>query len=394
MADYIALNPYLRRYGLTPEPQQAYRRYILANRQLGTGAGPIGVDMRPNAVPMGMNPMQSGSEPSGINPKPSAPSDVQLVRADGSPPAAASDNAGSGAPPVSETPATNAPAEPDRRSLESIFGVPNYTPMPNAGLPRPAPNYSPMPDSPPSRPIPNKPAKITDARKAGYSPAEVVDFLALSDPNVQTARNAGFTDEEILNHLAPPPPPPPSMTRQVLDGVGDAISAIGDVASTGRNWFETRGNRMFGNAAGLPREFVENSGVGRVMPSVMPYARKYLPTGDEATNYIRRRGGIFPTANRDEIQKARREGRELPPVPPETNQPGRWGKVVDGAVEGVLGAALTRTPPRWSPLMVGGLSGAGSALLRDIARRRAQEPGTDSQRSGYSFGDLFNRGGR
>ncbi|HEX9328534.1 MAG TPA: hypothetical protein VF915_18550, partial [Reyranella sp.] len=87
---------------------------------------------------------------------------------------------------------------------------------------------------------------------------------------------------------------PRSVGRQVLDGVGDAVSTVGNAASTFNDWFETRGNRAFGNAAGLPRSVVENSGIGQVAPSVMPYARKYLPTADEATNFIRRNGGIFP----------------------------------------------------------------------------------------------------
>jgi hypothetical protein len=387
--DYIALNPYLRRYDLTPEQQQqAYDRYVLANAQVGTGAGTTDADMRPNAVSLAMNPVQPDAAPSEMNSPPPALRDVQLAGADEPSPPAASDSAGNGMPPVSETPATDTSAEPDRRSLETIFGYPNYTPMPDAGLPRPAPNYTPMPRSLPARLIPDKPAKIDEARKAGYPASQIVDFLAQSDPNIQIARDAGHRDEEILNHLAPPPSPP-SMGRQVLDGVGDAISAIGDAASAAGGWLETRRDRTFGNAAGMPRAIVEHSGIDRVMPSVMPYARKYLPTGDEATNYLRRPSppwsGIWS-------EDARKEWENIKDRPkPEVNLPGRWGKIVDGTVEGVLGAALTRTPPNWSPLMIGGFSGAGSALLRDIARRYAQEDGRDSQRSGYSFGDLFNR---
>ena len=182
--------------------------------------------------------------------------------------------------------------------------------------------------------------------------------------------------------------PPRSVGRRVLDGVGDAVSAVGDAASTYNDWFETRGNRAFGNAAGLPRTVVENSGIGQVAPSVMPYARKYLPTADEATNFIRRNGGIFPVRGRRLLLT---NGADAS-VPPETNLPGLWGKTVDGVVEGVLGAALTRTPPNRLPLMMGAFTGGGSALAREIARRFAQrEDSPRPQQSPYGFGDLFNR---
>jgi hypothetical protein len=176
-------------------------------------------------------------------------------------------------------------------------------------------------------------------------------------------------------------PPPGSVGRRVLDGVGDAAKAVGDAASTFSDWRETRGNRVFGNMAGLPRAIVESSGIGEMVPSLMPYVHKYLPTPDEATNFIRRNGGIFPVRG----QKLFQPGAS---VPPETNLPGRWGKAIDGIVEGVVGAALTGTPPS-RLLMMGGFTGVGSALARERARQREQRE--NSQQSPYGFGDLFNR---
>ena len=229
------------------------------------------------------------------------------------------------------------------------------------------------------------------------SPSPLSDRERLLRPGRGEQNYSPWNREQELPSGPPPssgggridsPVPPRSVGRQVLDGVGDAVSAVGDAASTFNDWFETRGNRAFGNAAGLPRTVVENSGVGQVVPSMMPYARKYLPTADEATNFIRRNGGIFPVRGRKLLLT---NGADAP-VPPETNLPGLWGKTVDGVVEGVLGAALTRTPPNRLPLMMGAFTGGGSALAREIARRYAQrEDGPRPQQSPYGFGDLFNR---
>lgn len=379
MADYIALNPYLRRYDFKPEQQQqAYDRYVLANAQVGTGAGTTDADMRPNAV---------SSE---INSPPPAPRDVQLAGADEPSPPAASDGAGNGTPPVSETPATDTSAEPDRRNLETIFGYPNYTPTPSAGLPRPAPNYTPMPGGFPARPIPDKPAKIDEARKAGYPAPQIVDFLAQSDPDIQVARVAGNKDEEILNQLAPPP----SLGHRVMNGIGDAASAAGDAIQAGRDWLETRGNKAFGSAAGLPRTLAEISGIGWLAPGVMPY----LPTAQDATNYIRRDGGIFPTRQNDGYWRAPIENRRPPArsLPPETNLAGVWGNIVDASVEGLLSTMLTGSPwtaltklPNAPALMRGVATSLGSDAARWIARTHDPKNGTNSENRAPAFGYPF-----
>ena len=181
---------------------------------------------------------------------------------------------------------------------------------------------------------------------------------------------------------SPAAPPSPSIGRRVLDSVGDAVATTYD-------WLETRGNRAFGEPAGLPRSIVENSGIGHVMPSVMPYTRKYLPTADEATNFIRRHGGIFPVRGHD-ITK----GVEAP-ARPETNLPGLYGKTADSIAEAAIRAALLRMPPSGVPLAFGALTGGGGAYLRELDRRAkqrdAQENSARLYRSGYGFGDLFNR---
>lgn len=46
-------------------------------------------------------------------------------------------------------------------------------------------------------------AKIAQARKAGYSDAEIVGFLSKNDQKVQQAKAAGYNDADIIGHLSP-----------------------------------------------------------------------------------------------------------------------------------------------------------------------------------------------
>lgn len=47
-------------------------------------------------------------------------------------------------------------------------------------------------------------AKIEQARKAGYSDAEIVGFLSKGDQKVQTAMSAGYDPSEIIGHISKP----------------------------------------------------------------------------------------------------------------------------------------------------------------------------------------------
>ena len=47
------------------------------------------------------------------------------------------------------------------------------------------------------------PLKLQQARDAGYSPKEIADYLAASNPKINDARSAGYNDDEILDHLMP-----------------------------------------------------------------------------------------------------------------------------------------------------------------------------------------------
>ena len=47
--------------------------------------------------------------------------------------------------------------------------------------------------------------QINTARRAGYSDAEIADFLKQRDSNVGKALEAGYSAEDVMKHLAPPP---------------------------------------------------------------------------------------------------------------------------------------------------------------------------------------------
>lgn len=99
-------------------------------------------------------------------------------------------------------------------------------------------------------------AKIHEAKKAGYSDAEIADFLATSNPKVQAARDAGYKDSEIVSHLAGPGP---SLGRRALDAVGDVASEVGDFAKRAGEYRDTRLAGITGGIVGLPRAAADAS---------------------------------------------------------------------------------------------------------------------------------------
>ncbi|NBT32894.1 MAG: hypothetical protein EBT13_13615 [Rhodobacteraceae bacterium] len=69
--------------------------------------------------------------------------------------------------------------------------------------------------------------QIEQARKAGYSDAEIADFLKQKDPKVAKALDSGYQPQEVLSYLTrsvTPSPPPPGMRRV---GPGDIPTASG-----------------------------------------------------------------------------------------------------------------------------------------------------------------------
>jgi hypothetical protein len=171
------------------------------------------------------------------------------------------------------------------------------------------------------------PAKINEARKAGYSDQEIADFMAASNPKIVTAREAGYSDREILDHFAPPPSP----GRQALD-------AVGDFADRSAGYLRTQGNKMLGGVAGLPRMALEGidwigkkdaeaGGTGARVPESV---KNLLPTPQEATAAMNRpqipTSALWDDAALEDWKKTART-----PRPELTINP-----VVDAAVQGAM----------------------------------------------------------
>lgn len=84
-------------------------------------------------------------------------------------------------------------------------------------------------------------AKIAQARKAGYSDAEIVGFLSKSDQKVQQAKAAGYNDADIIGYLSPakvaaksaaPPAAKPAAKSPAKPTAGQFASGLG--AALGR----------------------------------------------------------------------------------------------------------------------------------------------------------------
>lgn len=138
------------------------------------------------------------------------------------------------------------------------------------------------------------PSKITEARKAGYSDAEIADFLATSDPKIQQARDAGYKDEEIVGHLAGPGP---SLASRALDAVGDGYR-------TATNYRDTQFAKAMGGLAGLPRMVAEGihgaadaagHAIGAMGPEEStPNPLSFLPSAESSTKFMLDRAKVLP----------------------------------------------------------------------------------------------------
>jgi hypothetical protein len=70
--------------------------------------------------------------------------------------------------------------------------------------------------------------QVNTARRAGYTDAEIIDHLKGSDAKVATALDQGYTADEILSHIAPMPTMGEKLTRATGITLGGmAPSAIG-----------------------------------------------------------------------------------------------------------------------------------------------------------------------
>lgn len=109
--------------------------------------------------------------------------------------------------------------------------------------------------------------QINQARRAGYSDAEIVDFLKQRDPNVGKALESGYKPEEVLGYLAPKP----TLIEQGARQTG--IAARGAAPST----IGATGGALLGAALGGP----PGAGVGALAGSL------YVPMADALASAYR-----------------------------------------------------------------------------------------------------------
>ena len=326
MADFFDQNPYLRRYQITPEQQQAYGRYILARMRGGAGVYPSQAGMPPQPLVAGPAPGvgigATGFDSQPPRAVPFRPLAMQPTGAGEPSVPAQRDSVASDTPPVSETPPTGASVQPDR------------PPTPNPGLqgslPAPLPVGAMQPNGFAVHPNPNAPTNMP------VSPASMQ----------------------------------PSAGRRALDEVGNILS-------TDINWLETRASKLLGGIAGTPRKLTEGAeaaaqyfGVPPDRLAFLSAYKKYLPTDEEASNFSRRGFGI------------------LPYVPPNVDLPGRLGAVIDKGTEGALGTLLTGGGNIPS-LLKGALVGAGSEIAGQLARLYDQKLGTNTEKQVRLMGDVY-----
>ena len=91
-------------------------------------------------------------------------------------------------------------------------------------------------------------AQVQAAREAGYTDTQIANHIAsITGQDLTAARKAGYDDEQILNHLAPKPtpkpePPPDDSTtlgamgraagQETVEGAGKTVSGVGAVTKT------------------------------------------------------------------------------------------------------------------------------------------------------------------
>jgi hypothetical protein len=102
--DFFALNPYLRRYQLTPEQQQEYDRYVVSKMRTDADINQSGMQGRPLSVDPVPDAGRTEATPFAVQPsaRPFAPRAVQLAGADG--PSPQDDSAAGATSPAPETP--------------------------------------------------------------------------------------------------------------------------------------------------------------------------------------------------------------------------------------------------------------------------------------------------
>lgn len=176
--------------------------------------------------------------------------------------------------------------------------------------------------------------QINQARRAGYSDAEIVDFLRQKEPNVGKALESGYKPEEVLEYLAPKP----TVTEQAVRQVGIAARGAGPGALGA-----TAGGLVGGMVGGPP-----GAAVGALTGSLA------VPVADVLTQAYYGLTGQRGRLPSEMIREA------IPGPRAET----RGERMVSAAGEALGGAAPQVAAGRGMAGMVGGAGAVGREVSR------------------------------
>jgi hypothetical protein len=185
---------------------------------------------------------------------------------------------------------------------------------------------------------------VQAARKAGYSDAEIADYLATQRGfDVGAARQSGYKDAEILAHLSPPQSPG---------------AAAGALAGTAGGYLGTQAARTVGGLASLPGTVAKGAEWAYRQIGLDP-ATIFGPQGAKVLSSM---ASDYPTA--DKIAGAALDAVGMKPVNLEGAMPG--GKIVDTGVQGLMGTLMTGGTSL-PAMLAGAFGGAGSEIGGQLA---------------------------
>lgn len=178
--------------------------------------------------------------------------------------------------------------------------------------------------------------QINSARRAGYSSAEIAEYLKQSDPRVGTALDSGYSPDEVLEYLAPAPNLAEKALRQTAIAARGATPAAAGAAV----------GAMLGAPFGGPVGAAGGALIGSLaVPATDALVSGYnwltnsqLPTPSQAIQ--NRLGGPIPETTGERMVEA--AGAALGGVAPQVAA-GRVLSALPGAA-GAIGAEVSRTP--------------------------------------------------
>ena len=71
-------------------------------------------------------------------------------------------------------------------------------------------------------------AKIREARRNGYTDAEIIEYLAATDPKVKEAVDIGYKPTEIIKFIAPPKKPAPRNRGTGIGAIDTTLDVINE----------------------------------------------------------------------------------------------------------------------------------------------------------------------